>query len=88
MKIIILLLSIIQLPCVIEGWISYLLHCIVKRLSNILFLFAIISFVWWPLDMLCGIIWAGCEYLKARCLSYNIKFTDALTLYTRLFPTI
>jgi len=87
-KIIILLLSIIQFPCVIEGWISYFLNCIIKMLSSIIFLFAIVSFVWWPLDMLCGILWVGCECVKQKCLSRNIEFSDALMLYTRLFPTV
>lgn len=86
--IIILILSLIQLPCVVEGWISYFLNCIIKMLSSIIFLFAIVSFVWWPLDMLCGILWAGCECIKQRCLSRNIEFSDALMLYTRLFPTV
>ena len=36
----ILFLSIIQLVCYVEGWISYFLNCIVKFLSRILFLFA------------------------------------------------
>ena len=49
--IIILLLSIIQLPCIIEGWISYFLNCIVKMLSSIMFFTAIVSLIWWPLDM-------------------------------------
>lgn len=57
-------------------------------LSNIIFLFAIVSLVWWPLDILCGTLWAVCEYLKQRCLSHNIKFTDAVMLYTQLFPTV
>lgn len=84
----ILILSLIQLPCVIEGWISYFLNCIVKLTSDIIFLLAIISFVWWPLDMLCGALWAGCECLKQKLFSRNIKFSDALILYTQLFPTI
>lgn len=84
----ILILSLIQLPCVIEGWISYFLNCIVKLISDIIFLLAIISFVWWPLDMLCGVLWAGCECLKQKLFSRNIKFSDALILYTQLFPTI
>lgn len=86
--IILLFLSIIQLPCVIEGWISYFLNCIVKILSNMIFLLAIVSFVWWPLDMLCAVLWAGCEYIKHKILSRDIEFADALTLYTRLFPTV
>ena len=35
----ILFLSIIQLVCYVEGWISFFLNCIVKFLSRILFLF-------------------------------------------------
>ena len=62
----ILILSLIQLPCVIEGWISYFLNCIVKLISDIIFLLAIISIRRWPLDMLCGALWAGCECLKQK----------------------
>lgn len=83
----ILILSLIQLPCVIEGWISYFLNCIVKLISDIIFLLAIISFVWWPLDMLCGALWADVNALS-KTFSRNIKFSDALILYTQLFPTI
>lgn len=89
MKIVlILILNLIQLPCIIEGWISYFLNCIVKMLSNIIFLLAVVSFIWWPLDMLCGLLWAGCECLKQKILSRTIKFSDALILYTHLFPAI
>ena len=86
--IIILLLSIIQLPCIIEGWISYFLNCIVKMLSSIMFFTAIVSLIWWPLDMLCALLWAGCEYIKQKCLSHNLKFSDALVLYIHLFPIV
>ena len=56
MKIILILfLFIIQIPCVIEGWLSHILNCIVKMLAKIVFLLAIVSFIWWPLDVLCGV---------------------------------
>lgn len=84
----ILILSLIQFPCVIEGWISYFLNCIIKLIYSIIFLLAMISFIWWPLDMLCGTLWAGCECLKQKVFSRNIKFSDALILYTQLFPTV
>ncbi len=84
----ILFLSIIQLVCYVEGWISFFLNCIVKFLSRILFLFSIISFVWWPLDMLCGFLWAGCEYAKQRIMGNRMEFTDALALYTQLYPKL
>lgn len=86
--IIVLLLSIIQIPCFIEGWISYFLNSIVKLLSSLIFFLAIISFVWWPLDMLCGSLWAGCEYIKRNLLGDKITFSQAVTLYTQLFPSL
>lgn len=86
--IIVLLLSIIQLPCVVEGWISYFLNCIVKMLSNIIFLLAIVSFVWWPLDMLCGVCWASCECLKSKLQGSTLLFSEALTLYVRHYPQV
>lgn len=82
------ILCLIQLLCVIEGWISYFLNCIVKALSDIIFLLGIISLIWWPLDMLCGLLWAGCEYLKQKLLLRDITFSAALTLYIHIFPTI
>lgn len=84
----ILLLSIIQIPCIIEGWLSYILNCIIKMLARITFLLAIVSLVWWPLDMLCGICWAYCECLKWKLqgrellLRKNIMFCLLLLAFS------
>lgn len=89
MKIIlVLLLSVIQIPFIIEGWISYFLNCIVKMLSNIIFLLAIVSFVWWPLDMLSGICWSCCEYVKLKLQGIDIDFKGALSLYMQHYPQL
>jgi hypothetical protein len=84
----VILLSVIQLPFVIEGWISYFLNCIMKMLSNITILFALISLTWWPLDMLSGACWAVCEYFKQKLLGRDLRLVDALGLYSNIFPTI
>lgn len=86
--ILVLLLSIVQVPCIIEGWISYFLNCIVKMLANIIFLLAIISFIWWPLDMLSGICWSCCEYLKLKLRGIDIEFREALNLYMQHYPQL
>lgn len=86
--ILVLLLSIIQIPCIIEGWISYFLNCIVKMLASIIFLLAIVSFIWWPLDLLSGICWSGCEYAKLKLQGINIDFNGALNLYMRHYPQL
>lgn len=89
MKIIlILLLSIVQIPCVIEGWLSHILNCIVKVLTKIVFLLAIVSFIWWPLDMLCGVCWAGCECLKWKLQGKLLPFPEALVLYMQHYPQV
>lgn len=86
--VLIIFLSIIQVPFVVEGWISYIFNCIIKMLSRIVFLFIVISFIWWPLDMLCGICWASCEYLKLKLQDVDISFSGALALYIRLYPQL
>lgn len=83
-----LLLSIIQILCIIEGWISYFLHCIVKMLASIIFPLAIICFIWWPLDMLSGICWSCCEYTKFKLRGIDIEFREALSLYTQHYPQL
>lgn len=83
-----ILLPIIQIPCAIEGWLSYILNCIVKMLAKIVFLLAIVSFVWWPVDMLCGICWAGCEWLKWKLQGKALSFSEALVLYMQHYPQV
>ena len=57
-------LSILQIPFVLEGWISYILNCVIKFLAKIFFPIAFVSFIWWPLDMLCSFSWMLCDWLK------------------------
>lgn len=81
-------LNLIQVICVIEGWLSYFLHYIFKQISKVIFILAIVTFVWWPLDLLCGVLWAGCECLRRRLASQKITFSEALMLWTNFFPTL
>ena len=39
-------LSILQIPFILEGWISYFLNSIIKFLSAIFFPIALVSFAW------------------------------------------
>lgn len=86
--ILVIILFLIQLPFVIEGWISNFLNLIVKMLSSIIFPLAIISLIWWPLDMLCSICWAGCECLKHKILGNDIEFSTALGMYAQIYPEV
>lgn len=83
-----LILSLIQLVCVIEGWISYFLNLILKGISSILFILAILSFVWWPLDMLCGLIWSGCDYLKHRIWNKGFIWEASIRRWVEHFPKL
>ena len=86
--ILIILFSIIQIPCVLEGWLSYILNCLIKMLSRIIFLLAIVSFIWGPLDMFCGICWASCESIKLKLQGIDIDFSEALVLYVQHYPQL
>lgn len=86
--ILIILLSIIQIPCILEGWLSYVLNYLIKMLARIIFLLAIVSFIWWPLDMFCGICWASCEYIKLKLQDVDIDFSRALALYMQHYPQL
>lgn len=84
----IIILSIIQLPFLLEGWISFFLNSIIKALSKILFIIAIISFVWWPIDMLSGICWTVCECAKFKLAGKDLSFQEGLVLYMRNYPQL
>lgn len=84
-KLMIIVLWIIQLPCVIEGWLSSIMNNIVSGFGACCFPLAFISLVWWPLDMLCALLWAACEWLKNRLLEQQIGFNEAIKAYTNMF---
>ena len=88
MRIFTLCLSIIQLPFVIEGWISYLLNCIVKAISRIFFPIVLISFIWWPIDLICGLCWMGCDWLKHIIWNKNFKWEASSRRWAKLFPEL
>lgn len=81
-------LSIVQLPFLIEGWISYFLHCILKFLSAIFFPIALVSFIWWPLDMLCGGCWMACDMLKHMIWNKSIKWEVSARRWVEHFPEL
>ncbi|MBQ4520081.1 MAG: hypothetical protein II999_05680 [Bacteroidaceae bacterium] len=80
--------TIIQFVCVIEGWISYFLNLILKSISSILFFLSIISFVWWPLDMLCAFIWMGCDYIKHKIWDKGFKWEASSKRWINHFPEL
>ena len=83
-----IILSLIQFVCVIEGWISYFLNRILKAISSILFIVAILSFAWWPLDMLCGAIWSGCDYLKHKIWNKSFLWEASVKRWVNHIPQL
>lgn len=83
-----IVLSIIQIVFVIEGWISYILNSIIKLLSVIFFPIALISFLWWPLDMLCGICWMTCDWLKRIMWDKGFKWEASSRRWLNHFPEL
>ena len=83
-----IVLSLIQLVCVIEGWISYFLNFILKGISSILFFVAFISLIWWPLDMLCGLIWSSCDYLKHLIWNKGFTWEASVRRWINHFPQL
>lgn len=92
--ILISILSFLQLPFLIEGWLSFSLNLLIKLLLqfnsffNIILLFGVISFIWWPLDMLSAVCWGACEYAKAKLEKRNISFSEALASYIAQYPKL
>lgn len=81
-------LSILQIPFVLEGWISYFLNSIIKFLSAIFFPIALVSFVWWPLDMLCGFCWMLCDWLKHIIWDRGFKWGASSKRWVNHFPEL
>ena len=83
-----LCLSILQLPFVIEGWISYFLHYTLKIISAIFFPIVLISFIWWPIDLLCGLCWMGCDWLKHIIWDKDFRWEVSSKRWTEHFPEL
>lgn len=81
-------LTVIQLSFVMEGWISYFLNGIIKFLSAIFSPIAFISFIWWPLDMLCGICWICCDWLKHKIWNKRFRFEASSQRWLNHFPKL
>ena len=83
-----LILSIIQIPFLIEGWISYLLNLVVKFLSKIIFIISLVSFVWWPIDMLSLLGWIICDYVKYKIWGKVFLFKASTERYISHYPQL
>ncbi len=95
MKIILIsILSFFQFPFLIEGWLSFSLNLLIRLLLqynfffNIILLGGIVSFIWWPLDMLSAVCWATCEYAKVKLEKRNIDFSEAFAAYIAQYPKL
>lgn len=83
-----LILSVIQIPFLLEGWISYLLNLVVKFLSNIIFVISLVSFVWWPIDMLSLLGWVMCDYIKYKIWGRTFLFKASTERYMNHYPQL
>jgi hypothetical protein len=83
-----LFLTLIQYIFIIEAWISYVLNSLLKFLSTFFFPIALLSFLWWPLDMLCGFCWMILDWIKH--LMYHVEFNwkESAYRWTRQFPNL
>jgi hypothetical protein len=83
-----LILSLIQYIFILEAWLSYILNSILKFLSAFFFPIALLSFLWWPLDMLCGVCWMTLDWIKY--LMFNVEFTwkESAFRWTSHFPNL
>ena len=82
------LLSIIQLPFVIEGWISYLLNSILKAVASCCIVMGLISLIWWPIDMISMLIWSSCDYLKFIIWKKNNTFVKSMKRFATIYPQL
>lgn len=82
------ILSVIQLPFIVEGWISFFLNYILKVVSSIFFPFAILSFVWLPIDFICGVSWSCCDYLKYKIWNRGFSWNASVQRWTSHFPEL
>ena len=83
-----IILSDIQLPCVLEGWISYVLNSIVKAIASGCLIFGIVSLVWWPIDMISMLLWSSCDYLKFMIWKKRNTFVKSMNRYADIFPQL
>lgn len=78
-------LTAIQLITLLEGWISYALGSIIASLFTPI---ALLSFLWYPLDKLCEVIWMGCDWIKHLLWNQRFAWSDSSQRWERQFPQI
>ena len=79
------LLSIIQLPCVLEGWISYFLNSMIKAFASCCLVLGLVSLLWWSIDMISVLIWFVCDYLKFAIWRKSNTFVKSMNRFADLF---
>lgn len=82
------LLSVIQLPCVIEGWISYFLNSIIKAIASCCLVLGLVSLLWWPIDMIFMLIWSSCDYLKYAIWKKKNTFAKSMNRFANIYPQL
>lgn len=83
-----ILLSIIEIPFMIWGWISFLINLIVMPLSRGCLIFIIPSLIIWPIDIVSSMLCTCCIYLKNKVIGVNLTYNDAAAIYTSRFIKI
>lgn len=77
-----------SITIIVEGWISFFLNYILKVVSSIFFPFAILSFVWLPIDFICGVSWSCCDYLKYKIWNRGFSWNASVQRWTSHFPEL
>lgn len=82
------LLSIIQEPCVIEGWISYFLNGIIKAVASCCLVLGLVSLLWWPIDIISMLLWSSCDYLKYVIWKKQNTFAKSMKRFVNIYPQL
>ena len=78
-----LLLSIIQVIPYLEGWLSYILGSVSASFFTPI---SYLSPLWFPLDLLCKLIWVGCDWLKCKIENRSGNWKFSTQKWENLFP--
>lgn len=78
-----LLLSLVQIISLTEGWISYLLGSITASLFTPVSFFAL---CWYPIDLIFKYLWMGCDRLKRSLWKLSSTWADSAKRWDVYFP--
>ena len=82
------LLSILELPFIILGFLDYFINLICKPLSAGCFLFVIPAILLVPISLIHNTGGSSIIYLKNNIMGNTISYSQALTIYQSRFPEL